>query len=102
MSKGIFRFVGGSLGKKPDGVTLKTTTATIGLRGGIAMFEVDGGEMTIVMPYGQEMTVRTANSSQTIRRNEYGVTVTPDGRVSAPGRAATRRNSYRRTAPSRH
>jgi hypothetical protein len=86
VAKGVFRFVGGSLSKNPDSVTIKTPVSTIGVRGGIVMLEVVEGTTTVVMPYGREMTVAAANGRQNIRRNEYGVVIRADGQISEPGR----------------
>lgn len=59
--RGAFRFVGGRLSKKKDGVTIRTPVATIGVRGGIVSGRVDGRENkgTFNFLFGDEMTVGT-------------------------------------------
>ena len=37
LTRGVFRFVGGRLSKQENAVTLQTPTATIGIRGGVAL-----------------------------------------------------------------
>ncbi|MDB2415393.1 FecR domain-containing protein, partial [Rickettsiales bacterium] len=71
-SKGAFRFIGGALSKK-KAVKIKTPVGTIGIRGGIAMVDINpstgASEATFI--YGQEMTFQ----------NQAGVTQT----VTEPG-----------------
>jgi len=58
--KGVFRFVGGRLSKKEGGVTLKTSVATIGIRGGVMTGNVaTGGKGTFSFLFGEEMVVGT-------------------------------------------
>ncbi len=57
--QGVFRFVGGRLSKKEGGVTIKTSVATIGIRGGIMTGKVgiQGQKSTFSFLFGSEMTV---------------------------------------------
>lgn len=54
--KGVARFVGGKLSKKPGGVTVKTPVGTIGIRGGIANIETDGNEGRFSLLFGDELS----------------------------------------------
>jgi hypothetical protein len=63
VGKGLFRYVGGALSKNPDAVTIRTPTATIGVRGGVALISVDGdGRTAVTFVYGKEVAV-TANAA---------------------------------------
>ncbi len=72
---GVFRFVGGRI-SKTTAVTIKTPTATIGIRGGIVIIKVDAktGATRGIFVFGHEMTV-TNNSGVTIRVTRPGFTV---------------------------
>jgi FecR protein len=83
--KGLFRFVGGALSKGPDAVKIKTPTATIGVRGGVALVDIAASSTTVVFLYGAAVTVQgSSGASQRLIRPSYAVTVTPDGKVSEP------------------
>ena len=57
ISKGIFRLVGGKISKNTP-VVFNTKTATVAVRGGIAMLNVDSiGTVQADFIYGQQMTV---------------------------------------------
>jgi len=80
---GVLRFVGGKLSKNEDAVTLRTPTATIGVRGGIFIATVArDGPTQVTFLYGQGLTVTAANQTQTITRPGFSVTVA--GRGAAP------------------
>jgi len=59
--KGVFRFVGGRLSKTKGGVTIKTSVATIGIRGGVMTGDVgrSGKGSTFSFLFGDEMVVGT-------------------------------------------
>ena len=40
LGRGVFRFVGGKLSKQDNAVTMRTPTATIGIRGGVMLVRV--------------------------------------------------------------
>ncbi|HEY0522357.1 MAG TPA: FecR domain-containing protein [Stellaceae bacterium] len=83
--KGLFRFVGGALSKGPDAVRIKIPTATIGVRGGVALVDVAQSSSTVVFLYGMAVTVQgSGGSSQRLVRPGYAVTVGSDGKVSEP------------------
>jgi hypothetical protein len=86
-TRGVFRFVGGRLSKLDNPVTLKTPSATLGIRGGIFVARVAAnGGLTAVFVYGKELTVTAANGAATaIRRPGFAVSIDrPGGRPSAP------------------
>ncbi|MBI1777742.1 MAG: FecR domain-containing protein [Proteobacteria bacterium] len=89
-SKGLMRFVGGKLSKK-DAVAIKTPTATLGIRGGIALVEVDGqtGATEATLLFGDELTVRAINGEiQRITRPGFSTTVASrDSAPTSPRRA---------------
>jgi len=66
--KGVFRFVGGRLSKAQGGVTIKTPSATIGIRGGVMTGNVGsrGLKSTFSLLFGDQMTVGTNCSNVTI------------------------------------
>ena len=72
LGAGVFRFVGGRI-SKTRAVIIKTPSATLGIRGGIVIIEVEPGTgaTRAIFVFGQEMTVT----------NESGVAI----RVTRPG-----------------
>ena len=79
-AKGLFRFVGGRISKKTP-VVLKTPSATIGIRGGIALFDISaGGAVTATFLFGEAMTIDTPAGSQRITVPGFQV------RIPAPGK----------------
>ncbi len=100
LTRGVFRFVGGALSKNDNAVTMRTPTATIGIRGGIVLVNVqpDCGApvvtpgcnaLEVIFGYGQSVTVTGLNGiSQTITRPGFAVTVAARGAApSAPAPA---------------
>jgi hypothetical protein len=84
---GVLRFVGGKLSKNEDAVTLRTPSATIGVRGGIFIASVTpNGPTQVTFLYGQGLTVTAANQTQTIIRPGFSVTVA--GRGAPPSSPA--------------
>lgn len=51
VGKGVMRFVGGQISHNGE-ATVKTPPATIGIRGGVAIIEVNGGKTTATNVYG--------------------------------------------------
>ena len=75
-SRGVFRFVGGAISKNSE-VTIKTPSATMGIRGGIATFAVAAtGATTANFLFGGSMTV----TSQGVTRT----TTQPGSQILAP------------------
>jgi hypothetical protein len=87
-AKGVFRMVGGKISKRTP-VTLKTPTAVIGIRGGIALVNVaPNGATQATFLFGDQMTVGTAGGVQSVTRPGYSVSL------------ACRRRLFQR--PARH
>ena len=85
-SRGLIRFVGGDISKSTD-VVVRTPTALIGIRGGVALINVDAnGGTNAIFVFGTSMTV-TANQggqTQTVTRPGFGVTVGPAAPPATP------------------
>ncbi|HEU0154704.1 MAG TPA: FecR domain-containing protein [Stellaceae bacterium] len=95
LTKGVFRFVGGALSKHDNAVTVRTPTATIGIRGGVMLVNlrpscraVQGSgcnELQVIFAYGNGVTVTGLNGiSQTITRPGFQVTVATPGATPSP------------------
>jgi hypothetical protein len=57
-TRGLLRFVGGKLSKQEDAVTMRTTTATLAVRGGAFLLnQAPGGSLEAVFIYGRGLTV---------------------------------------------
>jgi hypothetical protein len=101
LTKGVFRFVGGALSKHDNAVTVRTPTATIGIRGGVMLVNlqpacraVEGAgcnELQVIFAYGEGVTVTGLNGvSQTITRPGFQVTVATPGAAPSPPAPAPR------------
>jgi hypothetical protein len=74
-TKGVFRLVGGQI-SKTNPVTLKTPTATIGVRGGIAIVnQQQGGQMSATFLFGRSMDVTSGGETQTVNRPGFQIRV---------------------------
>ena len=75
-TKGLFRLVGGRI-SKTTAVILKTPTATIGIRGGIAMINVadGGGPTTSTFLFGDQMDVTSGGVTKSATRPGFTITV---------------------------
>jgi trimeric autotransporter adhesin len=77
LAKGLLRFVGGKLSKS-QAVTIETPNGTVGIRGGIAVIEVDEATTSTraTFLYGSEMTVTGKKGGiEKVTRPGYAVTV---------------------------
>ena len=54
--KGVVRFVGGKVSKQKGGVSVKTPVGTIGIRGGMANLNLNGGNPVFSLLFGDELT----------------------------------------------
>ncbi len=104
-TKGVFRFVGGKISKN-NPVTLKTPTAVIGIRGGIALVNVQpSGATQATFLFGDQMTVAAAGVTQVATRPGFAITATaadeaPSAPTPAPPALLTAAlNSLERSAP---
>jgi|JI6StandDraft_1071083.scaffolds.fasta_scaffold34121_3 hypothetical protein len=88
MTKGLLRVVGGFLSKKRDTV-VRTSTATIGIRGGITLLENNGGTTTGTFLFGQHMSMSGADGQggQSVTRPGFGLTGNSGG-ISGPSRTS--------------
>lgn len=87
-SKGLLRFVGGRISKKRP-VLIKTPTAVIGIRGGIALIQVGDTDTpaSVTMLYGQEAFMERNGRRQTITRPGYRIVEAQDGGIEEPKQA---------------
>jgi hypothetical protein len=87
LTKGFVRFVGGRI-SKTKAVKIKTPIGSIGIRGGIAMVEMQPGQgMTADFLFGQEMTMEVGNDIQTTTTPGTVMTAATTGStVTAPAR----------------
>ena len=84
LAKGVLRFVGGGV-SHGAGANVRTPTASIGVRGGTALFSTKspcGGQL-VVIQYG-EATVTNSHGSAKLTRPGFGVCVSPNGDISEP------------------
>jgi hypothetical protein len=81
---GVFRFVGGRI-SKTRAVTIKTPSATLGIRGGIAIIEVAPatGATRAIFVFGKELTV-TNQSGVTMRVTRPGFGIDVASRIVPP------------------
>lgn len=83
-TRGAFRFVGGAISKNSE-VTIKTPSATLGIRGGIVAFSVsDSGATHASFLYGESMRVTAQGSTQTATRSGSEITVPVGGPPTTP------------------
>lgn len=83
-TKGVFRFVGGSISKNSE-VVVTTPSATIGIRGGIATIEVaDGGATRATFLYGDSLRVTNQGVTQTATRNGSQITASAGEKPTPP------------------
>ena len=81
-SRGVFRFVGGAISKNAE-VTIKTPSATMGIRGGIATFAVaNNGATTANLLFGQSLTVTTPGGTTTL--TQPGTSTQASGGTAPP------------------
>ncbi|MEQ9641760.1 MAG: FecR domain-containing protein [Alphaproteobacteria bacterium] len=80
-SKGLLRFVGGRISKTTP-VIIKTPSATIGIRGGIAIVKV-GALTTAKFLFGEELTVSAGGVTQVMTRPGFQISVNA-GEAPAP------------------
>ncbi len=86
-SAGVFRLVGGRISKH-NAITVTTPSSTIGVRGGIALFEVTATRTTSTFAFGLSMVVSGHGFTETVTRPGWQVTTaagaTPGRAVQAP------------------
>ncbi|CTQ55748.1 hypothetical protein LP7551_04294 [Roseibium album] len=78
--KGVARFVGGKLSKKRGGVTVNTRVGTIGIRGGIANFNLTRNSPVISLLFGKDLTFTSPNGKTArVYKAGYTMEIGPDG-----------------------
>ena len=87
-TSGLLRYVGGKLSKHDEGVTLRTSTATLAVRGGAFIVRIDrNGRTEAIFIFGDGLTVTGLNGvSETIRRPGFEIVVS--GRGASPSAPA--------------
>lgn len=86
--KGALRLVGGRISKRTP-VLIQTPTATVGIRGGIALVNIaDSGRMKAAFVFGRELVVTSAGVTQRITRPGFVVDVAPNAPPAPPRRAS--------------
>lgn len=87
-TRGVFRYVGGKLSKATTPVTIKTPVATIGIRGGVFLLDLDGkGNLEVIFLYGKGLTITGLTGLvERITRPGFGVTIA-NGTMSSPSQA---------------
>ncbi|QGM98666.1 FecR family protein [Methylocystis parvus] len=84
VAKGVMRFVGGGV-SHGSGATLKTPTASIGVRGGSVLVRIGGECEALIVHQNGVAEVAGAGGSQTLNRPGFGVCARSGG-VSEPFR----------------
>lgn len=81
-TRGILRFVGGSLSKKKP-VTIKTPLGTLGIRGGGILARIEANLVQAYLFYGDVLTGASSisNVKKTVVKLEHGLELYPDGRI---------------------
>jgi trimeric autotransporter adhesin len=87
-TRGLLRYVGGKLSKHDGAVTLRTSTATLAVRGGAFIVNITyGGQTEVIFIYGQGLSVAGLNGViQTLSRPGFQITISAAGVASAPQR----------------
>ena len=85
-TRGLLRYVGGKLSKQNEAVTLRTSTATLAVRGGAFIAKIDpDGTTEAIFLYGKELRVDgVAGGSQLLTRSGFKVTTKPGGKPDTP------------------
>ena len=82
-SKGVFRLIGGRISKTST-IAVTTPAATMGIRGGIAVFGVQASATTSILVFGNSLTVTAGGVTQTITVPGLSVTTPTGGTPGAP------------------
>ncbi|WP_289295868.1 FecR domain-containing protein [uncultured Reyranella sp.] len=83
-SKGVFRLVGGKI-SKTNAITVTTPSSTIGIRGGISLFNVEQRSTTSVFVFGISMSVGAGGQLEVVTRPGFQVTTLLGGQPGRPG-----------------
>jgi hypothetical protein len=77
-SKGAMRYIGGKISKNEDGVTVKTPSGSLAIRGGMVQGNLAGGNSIFSFLYGEELTF-TGSNGQTYTVYQPGYTLDFNG-----------------------
>jgi hypothetical protein len=88
ITKGALRFVGGQV-SHVQGANIKTPTATVGIRGGIALVKLGMPQGTLILLQYGTLTVANTENTITISRPGFAVYVSASGEISEPFKAPT-------------
>lgn len=105
VSKGVFRFVGGRISKNRP-VLFKAPNATIGIRGGVAIMEINTPKqvaqakaqgqnlppVVATMLYGDAVTMQTPTQLQTMTKPGFQMATTSQGGVTPPQKKPRKAN----------
>lgn len=83
-SKGVFRLVGGKI-SKTNAITVTTPSSTIGIRGGISIFDVNQKETMSIFVFGISMTVGAGGKLEIVTRPGFQVITLFGGLPGRPG-----------------
>jgi len=83
-SKGVFRLVGGKI-SKTNAITVTTPSSTIGIRGGISLFNVEQRSTTSVFVFGISMSVGAGGRLEIVTRPGFQVVTLFGGLPGRPG-----------------
>ena len=83
-SKGVFRLVGGKI-SKTNAITVTTPSSTIGIRGGISLFNVEQRSTQSVFVFGISMSVGAGGRLEVVTRPGFQVTTLFGGLPGRPG-----------------
>ncbi len=86
ITKGALRFVGGQVSHE-QGASIKTPTATVGIRGGIALIKLGMPQGTLILLQYGVLTVANAENTITISRPGFAVYASDSGSISEPFKA---------------
>ena len=90
MTKGVMRFVGGKVSKLEGGVSMRTPSASIGIRGGVFLLSVSpSGQVDVIFLYGKGLIVNANNQTVVITRPGWGVTISGPGASPSPASPAS-------------
>lgn len=87
-SRGMFRYVGGAISKTSE-VTVKSPSATMGIRGGIGVFSIDtNGDSTAALLFGKSLVVTAQGVSKITYKSGTQISVkngsSPDDPMPIP------------------
>lgn len=81
-TRGVLRFIGGSLSKKQP-VTIKTPLGTLGIRGGGILARIEADLVQVYLFYGDILTGASSvsNVKKVVDKVEHGLELYPDGKI---------------------